>query len=649
MNAAFRIVIALLLLVPWVQQGRAQGIPLSTTNKTAEKRFHEAIDHFQAKRSDLALENLQRALSADRSFTEAYILMGDVLCDLHEYEQAIGAYQSAITTGKPFSPMLYYVLASVQLSQGFYTDARFNFQRFLEYSQVPGTARQKAEKGIQNCDYALEMMARPVSFEPVNLGDSINSQYDDYMNVITPDETTIYLTRKRPVGDGDREQRTVYQEDFFLSRRRDSIWSAAIILGPPVNTSSNEGALTVSPDENFLFFAACDREDGYGSCDLYWAKRSGDQWSIPQNLGPVVNSPQWDSQPSFSSDGKTLYFASKRPGGKGSSDLWKTTLGPDGQWSVPVNLGDSVNTPAEEMSPFIHADDQTLYFASRGHPGMGGFDLFYTRKKGPNGWKQPVNLGYPINTVSNEITLTVNALGNTAYISSDMKGGKGRQDIYSFPLYPSAQPLPVTYLKGRVFDVDTGEKLEAAFELIDLETRMIAVESKADPVTGEFLVLLPSGKEYALNVSKPGYLFYSEHFSLKEEDSLFKPEDRNIGLKQIKTGESVVLRNIFFETGQYTLKEASTVELEKLEAYLKTNPSLKIEIGGHTDNVGGLEYNMELSANRAHAVCAWLTVRGIDPERLTCKGYGMSRPVASNETETGRALNRRTEFKITGD
>ncbi|HNX86762.1 MAG TPA: OmpA family protein [Bacteroidales bacterium] len=649
MNAAFRVVIALLLLVPWVQQGRAQGVPLSTTNKTAEKRFHEAIDHFQAKRSDLALENLQRALSADRSFTEAYILMGDVLCDLQEYEQAISAYQSAINTGKPFSPMLYYVLASVQLSQGFFTDAKFNFQRFLENAQTPENVRQQAEKGIQMGEYALGLMTHPVAFEPVNLGDSINSPYDDYMNIITADETTIYLTRKRPIGEGDGEQRKMYQEDFFLSTRKDSAWSAAIIMGPPVNTNSNEGALTVSPDGNFLFFAACDREDGYGSCDLYWAKRSGDQWSIPQNLGPVVNSPQWDSQPSFSSDGKTLYFASKRPGGKGSSDLWKTTLNPDGQWSVPVNLGDSVNTPAEEMSPFIHADDQTLYFASRGHPGMGGFDLYFTRKNGANGWKHSVNLGYPINTVANEITLTVNALGNTAYISSDMKGGKGKQDIYSFPLYPSAQPLPVTYLKGRVFDIDTGEKLEAAFELIDLETRVIAVESKANPVTGEFLVLLPSGKDYALNVSKPGYLFYSEHFSLKEEDSLFKPEDRNIGLKRIKTGESVVLKNIFFETGQYTLKEASTVELEKLETYMKTNPSLKIEIGGHTDNVGGLEYNMELSANRANAVCVWLTGRGIDPERLTCKGYGMSRPVASNETEEGRAMNRRTEFKITGN
>ncbi|MGE5425237.1 MAG: OmpA family protein, partial [Syntrophothermus sp.] len=443
-----------------------------------------------------------------------------------------------------------------------------------------------------------------------------------------------------------KDQPEPREEDFYLSLKCDTTWCKAKNLGGPINTSGNEGAIFISPDGTYLFFAACNREDGFGSCDIYGARKEGDHWSIPQNLGPVVNTPSWDSQPSFSSDGKTLYFASKRPGGKGSSDIWKTELQPDGSWTPPVNLGDSINTNLEEMAPFIHPDDQTLYFSSKGHQGLGGMDLFYSRKDVNGNWGKPKNLGYPINSYSDEITLVVKPSGDIAYISSDKLGGKGKQDIYSFPLYQEAQPHQATYFKGVVFDKKTKERLQAVFELIDIASGKTVTKSVSDPMTGEFLLSLPTGRDYALNVSKPDYLFYSDNFSLSGYNSQAKPYIRDIPLQRIQVGEKVVLRNIFFDTDKFTLKTESVIELDKLVTLLKANPALKIEISGHTDNQGGAGYNLTLSKNRAKAVYDYLISKGINTERLTYQGYGMTQPVDVNTTEEGRANNRRTEFKV---
>ena len=622
---------------------------LSTQNKKAEKWFYSAIDSYQAKSFEKAIDEVKKAIDLDRAFTEAYILQGDIYADNQQLEMAIDSYQSAIKTNNPFSPNLYYILASIQFSIGRYADSKSNFQRFLEFEQLPEQKIKQAEKGMKACEFALHCVENPVPFDPVNMGDSINTRFDEYINAITPDEEWLYFTRKNPRGTETLDENQVYEEDFYIAHKVDSSWSEAVNLGPPINTRGNEGALNISPDEKYLFFAACNREDGYGSCDIYWSKRIGNQWSEPKNLGDIVNSAQWDSQPSFSSDGKTLYFASKRFGGKGSSDIWKTELNKDGQWSIPVNLGDSINTRNEEMAPFIHPDDQTLYFSSNGHPGLGGLDLFYSRKSSIGEWERPVNMGYPINTFADEISLVVNAKGNIAYISSDIPGGKGRQDIYQFPLYTEARPMLTTYFKGTVYDAETNEKLDARFELIDLATSRTTAESRSDKVTGGFLLVLPTEKNYALNVSKDGYLFFSDNFLLTGTNSLSKPFIENIPLKPIKIGEAVILKNIFFDTDQYVLKDESLSELQKLLGFLQQNPKLRIAISGHTDNVGTEEHNLELSRNRAQAVYEYLLQNHIHASRLSFEGFGFNKPIDVNTTEQGRANNRRTEFKVVGN
>jgi outer membrane protein OmpA-like peptidoglycan-associated protein/Tol biopolymer transport system component len=640
--------LSLILLLGFLNAG-AQNAPLSTKSKKAAGMFNDAIDLYQKKEYQKSLHILEKATDEDPGFVEAYILKGDILSEEQHPLDAVIQYKKGLAADPEYSPNLYFVVANVELLTGRYTDARKDYEKFLTYPNQPKEKQAKASRNLKSCDFGINAMAHPVPFKPKNLGDSINSAYDEYVNAITPDEQRLYFTRKLPRGKNEAGQYTEFNEDFYCATKKDSTWNKARNLGPPINTVDNEGALCISPDGKFIFFAACNRPEGFGSCDIYWSRNTGGQWSEPENLGPVVNSGAWDSQPSFSSDGKTLYFASKRAGGKGSSDIWKTELKQDGSsWSVPVNLGDSINTPQEEMAPFIHPDDRTLYFSSRGHPGMGGFDLYYSRKDADGNWTNPVDLGYPINSYADEITLVVSAHGDVAYISSDKPGGHGGMDIYSFKLYKEAQPVLVTYFKGMVYDKETNLRLEAKFELVDLSTGKVVSNSSSDPVTGEFLLSLPTEKEYGLNVSRPGYLFYSDHFELRGEHSKAKPFIYNVPLQPIRIGETVILKNIFFDTDKFNLKPESMSELSKLLQLLKSNPTIHIEISGHTDNQGTAEHNLILSMNRALAVYDYLVGNGIGKDRLTYAGYGLTRPIDSNDSEQGRSNNRRTEFKVVG-
>lgn len=641
-----RLSLTLFIVLCTLFTANAQTRPLSTQSKKAEKFFLDAGDFYNGRDYRMALKAIDKALSEDNRFIEAWILKGDICSDENRVDEALDAYGHAMTIDPVYSPQLYYISGNLELATGRYSEARGHYLRFLEFPGLPEERRSKVMTSLKRCDFGITAVANPVPFQPVNLGDSVNSPDDEFINAITADDHKLFFTRRFPRNAQTLEQSNEFEEDFYFSERTDSLWRKALSLGPPINTHGNEGALCIAPDGRFLFFAACNRDDGNGSCDLYWSKREGNRWSPPENMGTPVNSKQWDSQPTFASDGKTLYFSSKREGGKGSADIWKTELQPDGTWSIPVNLGDSVNTRMEEMAPFIHPDDQTLYFASKGHPGMGGLDLFLSRRNVLGQWTRPVNLGYPINTFADEITLTVSASGDLAYISSDKLGGKGRQDIYSFPLYREARPIKVNYFKGVVFDADSRQRLAAVFELTDLATGKTVITSRSDASSGEFMLLLPANHRYALSVSREGYLFFSDHFEMIDGNSSTKPFLKDIPLQPIRPGKSVVLKNIFFDTDKYDLKPDSKAELDRLVALLKANPSLKIEVGGHTDSQGSADHNLVLSKNRAKAVYDYLVQSGITTATLSYNGYGQTKPIDTNDTDAGRANNRRTEFVV---
>jgi outer membrane protein OmpA-like peptidoglycan-associated protein/tetratricopeptide (TPR) repeat protein len=617
----------------------------TSSNKAAVKSYENALRYYDSYQNEHAKAELERSLAKDPKFIEAYVLLANVYIDMRNYEAAIEQYKTAIGINPNFFPNNYYTLANIELSTGKYEDAKVHYQKYLTFEGTNNQFRINAQERILTCDFAIDALKNPVPFKPENLGTGVNSEYDEYFPTITVDDQTMIYTRNRPDQPGSQR----YHEDFYISKRKDGKWDLSVNSGTQLNSSGNEGVPNLSSDGKLLFFAACDRQDGKGSCDLYYSRLRPEGWTKPINLGFPINTGAWESQPSFASDGRTLYFirgSISRDGIK-EQDIYFSVISDEGKWSEPSRLNNKINTSGEEEFVFVHPDNQTLYFSSDGHPGMGHLDIYVSRRQANGEWGIPENLGYPINTYKDERGMLVGPKGNIAYISSDREGGIGGLDLYSFELYEEVRPQLISYVKGIVSDANTGAKLEAAFEILDLETGKTVIKSSSEKITGEFLACLTAGKDYSLNVSKEGYLFYSDHFSCKDPADLKNAYVLDVKLSSAKEGGKVVLKNVFYDTNLYNLKPESFPELDKLVAFMVANKKINIELSGHTDSTGDKQKNLILSENRAKAVYDYLTGKGVEPSRLTFKGYGDSRPVDSNETPEGRAQNRRTEFKIT--
>lgn len=620
---------------------------LSTSSRRAERLFNSGIEQYGLLNYEEALSFFRQAVSVDENFIEAYLLAGDVSFDMRNYRDAAGYFKMAASLDPDFFPLVWLNMGNAWMAIGEYHEARESFAALSVHQGVQERHRDLARDKIERCDFAINAMKNPVPFDPINIGPSVNTADDEYWPALTADEETLIFTRQRKRDPSGRKIPVNLREDFYVSYNVNGEWTEARNIGSPLNTELNEGAPSLTADGRYIFFTACNRENGMGSCDIYFAGRSGDKWGEPVNLGAPVNTASWEAQPSISPDGTVLYFASNRSGGEGQMDIWYSHSTGDNKWSEPVNMGDVINTGGNEMSPFIHPDNKTLYFSSDGHIGMGGYDIFVTRRDECGEWTEPVNLGYPLNTHHDELGLIVNARGDRGYFASDRMTGEVR-DIYSFELHPEVRPSEVSYMKGTVYDAGTRRRLHADFELIDLLAAETVIQSSSDPVTGEFLVPLATGRDYALNVSRRGYLFYSDHFSLAGFAHRTEPYLKDIPMQPIKEGEKTVLRNVFFAFDSYELKPESLVELEKLVEFMENNPGIRIRINGHTDNIGHPDYNLDLSERRVESVAEYLIGAGVGINRIEFAGFGETMPVADNETEEGRAENRRTEFEIIG-
>ena len=623
----------------------------SSGSKRAIKRFEEARTCLGQLDAACAEQALLKAIRADDHFIEAYQMLAQIYYDQGRMEEAIAYYSRSLEIDPDGNPEAYRLLAALKQMNGDYGGA---LQLLDHYLQLPPEQikNEKEAAGIrESCLFALEAIKDPVPFRPENLGPQINSAYSEYWPALSVDEGMLMFTVMLPDGTsgaGDQgvrgESGIPMQEDFFYSRRQDGSWEQRINAGSPLNTRDNEGAHSLTADGRTLWFTACNRRDGQGMCDLYYSNWKDGKWSTPRNAGRPLNSPYSEKHPAISADGRKLFFTSNRPGGKGSYDIWMSELRTDG-WSIPVNLGDSVNSAGLEQSPFIHPDQQSLYFSSTGWPGMGQGDLFMSRRKQNGEWARPENLGYPINTHNDEMGLSLNARGDRAYFASD-RGQGTDTDIYAFDMPAEHRPVPVSYMKGRVYDSRTMKGISALLQLIDLQTEEVLMELESHPGEGDYLLSLPSERDYALNVSAEGYLFYSEHFTFTGMHSLDEPLQRDVPLDAIRVGSMVVLHNVFYATGSYELEQASRVELNRVYDFMLKHPAIGVEISGHTDNTGTPAGNQLLSEQRARSVVDYLQDRGIDPRRMEARGYGEDRPVADNDTEDGRARNRRTELKI---
>ncbi len=633
-----------------------------TTEKTAPEKllskYRDAAAYYQSERTNLAIEVLGSVLKKDSTFIDAHIMLGFAYFDNQQFNESVICLQRAVRIDPNYSPRACYMLARALQEAERYEEAGKYYEQYLTLLGINEELASKARKNAANCYFAALAMQNPVPFDPKSMGDSANTFDPEYLPCLTADGETVIFTRRR-------DNRN---EDFYRCRKKDGVWLRAEPMSD-INTLGNEGAQSISADGNTLVFTACDRRDSKGGCDLYLSEKKNGRWTLPVNIGAPVNTSAWETQPAISADGQVLYFVSNRAGGKGESDIYATRRFPSGKWGAPINLGDTINTPLDDICPFFHADGQTLYFVSEGHIGMGGRDIYFSRRLPSGRWGIPENLGYPVNTKAEEASLVVSLDGKTGYFASDRdsKGGTLMEpnysniDLYSFDLYEAARPKPVTYVRATVRDAITKMPLVALAEVMNLTTSRKHTSDSTE-TDGVFLVCLPLGQDFALNVSKSGYLFYSENFSLSATNTLDKPYLLDIYLMPIGSAspvaeaggsptpppanKPVVLKNVFFDTGSTVLRPESNTELNVLKTLLVDNPTLRIQINGHTDNVGADTDNLRLSEGRAKAVFEYLVQQGISSDRMQSRGFGETVPINSNDTPEGRQQNRRTEFEV---
>jgi len=614
---------------------------IAEAQETSNSR--RAVKAYRASKSSVAIQDLasakaylNSALKYDSKFVEAWILLGDVHIGLGDKLNGIEAYKKSIPIAPRFSYPMYYRLASAEYSIGEYSQALKHIRKYLTFKNTSEKHRKKALAVKKSCEFSISAMKSPVSFNPENLGVSINSNADEYLPALSADGSTLIFTRSENVN-GTRN------EDFYLSYHNTDEWGLAENLGKPINTLQNEGAQCITADGKTLFFTACSRPDSYGSCDIYTSKFINNTWTEPENIGSNVNTEHWESQPAISADGSQLFFVSNQPGGQGGKDIWVSYKNSNGWWTKAKNLGKDINTSKNDISPFLHWDNQTLYYASDGFVGMGGLDIFLSRLDASGNWGKVKNIGYPINSPSDENSLIVAKDGRTAYFASAyFNQGRSDLDLYTFDLPQESRAIEVAYVQGVITDAKTNRTIKAETELVDLLSGRVFKSSDSDE-DGNYMFCLPSSTDYALTVRKKNYVFYSENIQIQNEGSILV---KDFKLHPIQVGQQVRLDNIFFELEAFKLKDASKVELNQILLFMESNPLMVVEIGGHTDASGSLKFNYDLSLQRAKSVKTALVQRGIKAHRILIKGYGMSKPLNSNITDSDRASNRRTELKI---
>jgi outer membrane protein OmpA-like peptidoglycan-associated protein/tetratricopeptide (TPR) repeat protein len=649
-------------------------VKYSSNNKKAIKLFEQGqsapgetldpVTHQPNYRAGIDFFN--KAIEKDPTFWEAHMFAGEYCEIIGDYTNAIAHYEAALSINPNHSPSgsTYFYLANLQQAVGEYEKSIKNIDIFVRNRNANQDLVNQAYGIRDNCEFAMKSIKNPRTFNPINVGAGINTADPEYFPTITVDGKTILFTRRI---DDDRVLGPMKeQEDFYVSELSNRIWGKAIPMPMNVNTINNEGAPTIGADGRSLVFVACpdgsgenygEGRTGKGSCDLFYTKKLGTKWMNPVNLPGNVNSSHWETQPSLSADGKTLYFIRGLRGRNdtNNSDIYMSKLLSNGTWSTPERLSDVINTPFHEESVLIHPDGKTLYFASRGHTGMGGSDLFVSRMDAKGNWGAPENLGYPINTMYDENSLMVTADGEIAFFASDRKGGFGDLDIYYFEMPEEFRPTKTLYFEGMVYDVITRNPVPGKFQLIDIKTGTEVIVSEADKLTGEFMVSLPVNREYALNVTYPGYTFFSQNFNMTNPEGL-EAIHMDIPMVPITNSTPTLLANVFFDLGKSTLRPESFVELNKLFDFLVNNPTLSIEIGGHTDTRGDDKDNLKLSNDRAKAVYDYVISKGIVAKRISYKGYGETKPVivdseisklaTEQEREAAHQSNRRTEYKI---
>jgi outer membrane protein OmpA-like peptidoglycan-associated protein/tetratricopeptide (TPR) repeat protein len=590
--------------------------------------------------------------------------------------KSIPFLEKALQLNPAVDPQIHYLLGKAYHLNMEWDKAIKSFQTFQQTLKGEELTLMMGEVNvhISQCLTGKEMVKNPVRVFIDNVGAEINSQFPDYGPVISADESVMLFTSRRTNSTGGKIDPEINEnfEDIYISTRKDGKWSPAINMGSPINTDNHDANSGLSADgQKFLIYI------GNNNGDLYESELKGDKWSKPDHMNKNINTSYHESSACYSPDGKSVYFVTDKPdGGLGDRDIYISNKDEKGKWGKAINLGPTINTQYGEEGVFIHPDGKTLYFSSQGHKSMGGYDIFKSvLNTETKVWSEPENIGYPVNTPDDDVFFVTSASGKHGYYASFNATGYGEKDIYMVTFLGLEKPMiqnnednllasqaapvketviaPVlaikeaqlTILKGVITDYLTKQPLEATIEIVDNFKNEVIASFTSNSSTGKYLVSLPAGRNYGIAVKKENYLFHSENFDIPNT-AAYQEVVKDVALKNIAVGSKIILKNIFFDFDKATLRPESTNELERLTKLLNDVPTLKIEISGHTDSKGADEYNKSLSNNRAKAVLDYLVKAGISAGRLTSVGFGEEQPIATNDTDEGRQLNRRTEFKI---
>ncbi|HPF01388.1 MAG TPA: OmpA family protein [Bacteroidales bacterium] len=651
--------------------------PCGKVSKKVAKQFDEAMSNYAQARKMAAklpasadryyLEAnrlLKEVIEVDAEFAPAYYYLGCI--NVFKKENNLTAAEKYFKKAIEFCPDgmhdAYFQLGKIYFGLDKYDQAELNLKKYLDKPEeiTDDSIQIEAAEMYDWAKTAMELLSKPVSFDP-EIVPGISSKFDEYLVIISPDNEKAFYTRRIEVKDmSSWASEMELKEKFFVSNRKPQLgkplseipFDSGQPMPDPFNMKLNEGGATVTIDNKELIYTIChmpERTDPnqYINCDLYYTRFEFGGWSDIIPIDAVNTSDHWESQPSISSDGKTLYFISDRPGGIGGYDIYTSTRDESGSWSAPQNMGKIVNSEGNEKSPFIHTDSQTLYFSSEGRPGMGGYDIYYARMDDNGTWQKPVNIGYPINSKYDDVGFFVSTDGKYGYFgSNNMSEGLGGWDFYSFELYEEARPEKVLFVKGTVKNEQDDKPVEAKIEIKNLTTKEIR-EIPVDHETGEYVAAIKFESDFMLTVKKPDFVYESTYIS-KEDSSFAEPTSVDVDLEPVQLGKAYRMKDIYYESNSADLTAESKKVLDEFIEFLNENPNIKVKIQGHTDNIGGDAFNLTLSENRAHSVYEYLVSRGVSSSRLSYKGFGETQPVDTNDTEAGRAMNRRTEFLVTG-
>jgi len=640
-----------------------------------KKALKKANYYFEEKKYKEAIAAYHEVLELDKNNAEVNFKLGVSYLNTIHHTKSLPYLTKAYELNPNIDPKILQLLGkSYQYNHRFEEALKYYQEYKAKIDKKEVEEIKRTDRKIYECENGAIYIKNPVKAKIENMGPVINSKFIDHGPVISADESILVFTSRREGGTGQAlDEQGLLFEDIYISYNKNGQWTPPQNIGKPINTDGHDASIAISPDGSQIFIY---RDSDNGKGDIFVSTFQDGKWSKPQDLGKNINTKADEKSISMTADGSTIYFTSDRDGGLGGLDIYMSKKDKKGKWGVPVNLGKPINTEYDDDAPFIHPDGRTLYFSSKGHAGMGWYDIYKSTLLPDGTWSEPENLGYPINTADDDIYFVLSADNKHGYYASEREGGEGETDIYRISM-PEPEKLaevsgksisdkkepgkkklvsiakieafnPITILKGTVTDALTKDPLESKLLIIDNEKNEVIHEVTTNSLTGGYLVILPSGKNYGIAVEKKDYLFHSENFDIPESTN-YQEIVKDVELKKMAVGTKIVLRNIFFDFDKATLRPASTAELERLYELLVKFPSLKIEISGHTDNKGSADYNKNLSEKRAKAVVDYLINKGINASRLVYAGYGFDRPIESNDTEEGRQLNRRTEFEVIGN